>query len=157
MLQSVVYWYLLCTRQFARYPQTAQKPKAAPFQEAEYPSENNSNTTRQNVLIFKGTLDRCCWSSEEKVMCLLGDQGRLPRENAFNESQLWVAFGRQGRGREDIHKDLPEPRHIGKGPRCIGGEWWLLLGQKKWGDKARGEVEARMWRIGTLLFLGNNV
>lgn len=39
-------------------------------------------------------------------MCLLGDQGRLPRENAFNESQLWVAFGRQGQG-ERGHSEGP--------------------------------------------------
>ena len=65
-----------------------QKFKAAPFQEAEYPSENQVNTTRQNVLIFKGTSDsRCCWSSGDKDMCLdwVAREGS-PERVAFNMS-----------------------------------------------------------------------
>lgn len=68
---------LLDTQGLHRSPRQQQ----APFQETEYPSEKNINTTRQGVLIFKGTLDsRCWWSSEEKdVFCWLTREGSLER------------------------------------------------------------------------------
>ena len=67
-------------------PRAMQKFKVAPFQEAEYPSGNQANSTRQDVPIFKGTSNsRRCWSSGDKDVCLNWvTRAGSPERMAFN-------------------------------------------------------------------------